>query len=42
MCKGPEAAESLSCLQVKGRQCLGGVSEEKDTGEVQVSRGLTV
>lgn len=42
MCKGPEAAESLSCLQIKGRQHLGGVSEGKDTGEIKSSRVLTV
>lgn len=42
MCKGPEAAESLSCLWVKGRWHLEGVSEGKDTGEVEGSRGLTV
>lgn len=40
MCKGPEAAESLSCLQIKGRQHLGVVSEAKDTGEIKSSRVL--
>lgn len=35
-CKGPEAAQSLSCLEIKSRQVwLGGVREGKDTDEAE-------